>query len=103
MRFGRPITHAADVFDSSSVRPVSSEQMPLRSKHGIAELRYGSRLLNLPRRLDTVLSKYETYAITNSTESANKHVLHCVNKPDVEVAVDAQLFAVDNNGLNIRN
>ena len=41
----------ADVFDPSSVRPVSSEQMPLRSKHGIAELRYGSRLLNLPRSL----------------------------------------------------
>lgn len=48
-----------------------------------------------------MLAKYETYAITNSSESANKHVLHCVNKPDVEVAVDAQLFAVDNNGLNI--
>lgn len=51
VRFERPITHAADVFDPSSVRPVSSEQMPLRSKHGIAGLRYGSRLLNLPRSL----------------------------------------------------
>ena len=50
-----------------------------------------------------MLTKYETYAITNSSESANKHVLHCVNKPDVKVAVDAQLFAVDNNGLNILN
>ena len=49
------------------------------------------------KELDTVLAKYVIYALTYSNESVNKHVLHCVNTPDVKVAVDAQLFAVDNN------